>query len=77
MNEKVKYDKSKEKHPDRLRKKRTKFVEFCVRIPLFSTKNYDCKIYVLYKKNRGYPPSCPHFQGKLWITLWKRWYFYA
>ena len=52
-------------------------VEFTVRIPLFSTKFSICEKYVLYEKNRGYPPSCPQFRGKMWITLWKRWYFYT
>ena len=65
------------KSGDRLPKILSQKVEFCIRILLFSTKNHSLQKYVLYEKKRGYPPSCPHFKGKMWITLWKRWYFYT
>ena len=68
---------SRKKEGDRIRKKLSQKVEFTVRIPLCSTKFSIAEKYVLYEKNWGYPPSCPQFRGKMWITLWKRWYFYA
>lgn len=41
------------KSGDRLPKILSQKVEFCIRIPLFSTKNHSLQKYVLYEKKTG------------------------